>query len=208
MSPFEVYSLQLTENVLSSPPSLQFQSSNGTCWRKMQRARTFQTLRLFRWGDFYNPTLCTHSLLFTSHRTAIIGLSKHLKALFLHWPSFCFSSSYLCPAGLIDGSRVQLFRVSALCQLNQRGEGTEVEQVSLWLDPVGKLLPRWGGFERTLRDNLQTLVSDKSPVWDGSESEHVSQRSCSCSPARPFWKQLHFSSPHCERTKIFILGCS
>lgn len=151
---------------------------------------------------------CTHSLLFTSHRTAIIGLSKHLKALFLHWPSFRFSSSYLCPAGLIDGSRVQLFRVSALCQLNQRGEGTEVEQVSLWLDPVGKLLPRWGGFKRTLRDNSQTLVSDKSPVWDGSESEHVSQRSCSCSPARPFWKQLHFSSPHCERTKIFTLGCS
>lgn len=176
MSPFEVYSLQLTENVLSSPPSLQFKSSNGTCWRKMQRARTFQTLRLLRWGDFYNPTLCTHSLLFTSHRTAIIGLSKHLKALFLHWPSFRFSSSYLCPAGLIDGSRVQLFRVSALCQLNQRGEGTEVEQVSLWLDPVGKLLPRWGGFERTLPDNSQTLVSDKSPVWDGSESEHVSRR--------------------------------
>lgn len=61
-------------------------------------------------------------------------------------------------------------------QLNRRGEGTEVEQVSLWLDPVGKLLPRWGGFERTLPDNLQTLVSDKSPVWDRSESEHVSLR--------------------------------
>lgn len=127
-------------------------------------------------GCFTEAIFITRHSAVHFHRTAIISLSKHLKALFLHWPSFRFPSSYLCPAGLIDGSRVQLFRVSALCQLNQRGEGTKVEQVSLWLDPVGKLLPRWGGLERALPENSQTLVSDKSLMWDGSESEHVSLR--------------------------------
>lgn len=165
---------------------------------------------------FWNPTLSLHFVcqpLYTKQPLSSSQSSQHLKALFLHRPSFAF----LFPPRLVSrwfDRRVTspvVRGVSCLPIKPKGGAWTEVEQVSLSLDSAGKLLPRRADLGRTLPVKSQTLISHtkarrscytEARCQDGNSSVRVSltfqAKELPLLTLKSFWKQNSFTK-QCSR---------